>query len=222
MAPGRDARFGLRERKEAQKRLALLDAVLSRLAARPLAEIKVTDLCEEVAISEQTFFNTFGSKTSVLVYFVSLWSIEMQWRMARADEPRAALELLFEATVDQQRRWPWLMPEIVAEQLRARASELPTDPLPSATDKMLRFPAMDGIEELDPLPIGALVESQVAEAMRRGDLGGSRRDRQLIVSHLVALFFGATAATKDSDEHEALLRAGLASVWDSAAQEEPR
>jgi AcrR family transcriptional regulator len=48
--------FPLRDRKKAVTRLAILDAVINRLDGKPLADITIEEICEDVQISRGTFF----------------------------------------------------------------------------------------------------------------------------------------------------------------------
>ncbi len=55
-------RLGLRELKSAKKRLKLTQALVRRLALTPLEEVVMRDLCDDVEVSEITFFNYFPRK----------------------------------------------------------------------------------------------------------------------------------------------------------------
>ncbi len=213
--------LGLRERKAATKRLALLDALLKRLSDRPLEQITVRELCAEVGVSEQTFFNTFGSKASVLVYFVMLWSIEMQALMKGASNARHALEALFAQSAQLQMRFPWVMPAVISEQFRARHQGLSVAPVPTLADKWIRFGEQDAEEAFEPfekaeaLPVGAMIGAQLSRAVEHGAL--SRHvDRELLERQLVSLFFGATSAVHDPAELPDVMVRGLVALWETA------
>ena len=102
--------LGKRARNAAVKRMGLLDALVERLATRPLPVITVRELCDEVGIVEQTFFNIFGGKPALLMFYVMLWSIEMQWRMQRAASAEQGLQRVFEQSAERMQETPWLMP----------------------------------------------------------------------------------------------------------------
>lgn len=211
--------LGKRARNAATKRVALLDALLSRLEVRPLPAITVRELCLEVGIAEQTFFNTFSGKPGALVFYVMLWSVEMQWRMARASSAHAALRLLFARSAEVMRRTPWLMPEIIVHQIRAKAGGLPVEAPPTVGDKLLRFPDLDGVAAIDPAPIGVLVGGAVARAIGADELPAGT-DAGLVTRLLCALFFGAGASTPDPDAAADLLNDGFTTLWRGFARDE--
>ena len=110
----------LRERKAAQTRLALVDALVEALRERPFAEITVRSLCQEVGISEPTFFKYFPRKEDPLVLFVALWSIGLAVRAADDSlSGRDIVEMIFAETAREMQRSPRVMHEIIAHQMRA-------------------------------------------------------------------------------------------------------
>ena len=87
----------LRERKYATQKLKILDAFDKKLKEKSLADISVKEIAHELEISEMTFFNYFSSKKEVLIYFIELWSLEMQI-LIEGKEPIASIYLIFEET----------------------------------------------------------------------------------------------------------------------------
>ena len=87
----------LREKKYATQKLKILDAFDEKLKTKSLADISVKEIAAELEISEMTFFNYFGSKKEVLIYFIELWSLEMQI-LIEGKEPKEAIYLIFEET----------------------------------------------------------------------------------------------------------------------------
>jgi AcrR family transcriptional regulator len=75
--------LSLRERKYAQTKVNLLRTTVAKLNEKRLDEISVRELCDEVFISEATFFNYFPQKSDLLVYYIKLWSLEMQWHIEK-------------------------------------------------------------------------------------------------------------------------------------------
>jgi len=106
-------KLSLREKKYATQKLKILDAFDEKLKTKSLAEISVKEIAQELEISEMTFFNYFGSKKEVLVYFIELWSLEMQMHI-EGHEPIAAIYRIFEKTAKTIEKNPNLFMEIVA------------------------------------------------------------------------------------------------------------
>ncbi len=142
----------LRERKRARTRLALLDALLSRIGTRRIEQIPVKELCAEVEISEVTFFKHFPAKADLLTYFIQLWTIEMAWHADQASRTQGsglrAIEDIFARTAHDTAQNIDSMLEVIAHQAR-----MPKDlVLPGVTtaERLLRFPDFSGVE--NPLP----------------------------------------------------------------------
>jgi len=106
-------KLSLREKKYATQKLKILDAFDEKLKSKSLAEISVKEIAQELEISEMTFFNYFGSKKEVLVYFIELWSLEMQMHI-EGHEPIDAIYRIFEKTAETIEKNPNLFMEIVA------------------------------------------------------------------------------------------------------------
>ncbi len=204
-----------RARNAAEKRLGVLDALVRRLATRPLPTITVRELCDEVGISQQTFFNTFGGKPAVLVFYVMLWSIEMQWRMAHAASAEDALRLVFQESAERMRRTPWLMREIIVHQIRAHADGLAPAAPPTLGDKLLRFRDMPGAQSAEPVPIQVLLGDSVRRAIGDGELP-THTNPELLTQLLCALFFGAAASSPEPAVVADVLLSGFDALWRSA------
>lgn len=211
----------LRERKAARTRLALLDAVLARLAEGPLSTVNVKRVCAEVGVSEPTYFNYFGSKAGALVFHVYLWSVEAQWRLARAESARAGLQELFDRTAEGLREVPWLMPEIIVWQIRAMgttaAPSKPTLPPPTVADKLLRLPELEGVEQIQPLGVRQIFQVTLARAVAEGELPADT-DLDLAERLLLSLFFGAAACQGPADRVADTLSRGLELTWRSLSE----
>jgi len=105
--------LSLREKKYATQKLKILDTFDEKLKTKVLADISVKEICKELEISEMTFFNYFGSKKEVLVYYIELWSLEMQ-ELIKDAKPIEAIYLIFEQTAKTIEKNPNLFMEIVA------------------------------------------------------------------------------------------------------------
>lgn len=204
----------LRARKAARTRLALLDAVLARLVHGPLSTVSVAEVCAEVGVSQPTFFNYFGTKSGVLVFYVYLWSIEMQWRMGRAGSGRDSIQLVFDRSAAAVEETPWLMPEIVVFQIRSASDPdaLKQVPPPSVADKLMRFGELEGAESLEPMGVQDLFARALGQARDEGELSAST-DLDLANRLLTSLFFGSAASQRDASIAADTLSRGLDIIW---------
>ncbi len=105
--------LSLREKKQATLKLKILDTFDEKLKTKALVDISVKEVAKELDISEMTFFNYFGSKKEVLIYFIELWSLEMQMHI-EGHEPLEAIYRIFDETAKTIEKNPNLFMEIVA------------------------------------------------------------------------------------------------------------
>ncbi len=105
----------LRERKHALTKFALLDAVITKLRDKPLAEISVAELCAIVPISEVTFYNYFSKKSDLINCFMQLWSIDLLWHIKKRniEEGLGLIEEILEFTANTVEEIPNVMAEII-------------------------------------------------------------------------------------------------------------
>lgn len=73
----------LRERKAAQTRLAIADAIANALATLSLAEVRVEDVAEKASISRMTFFNYFPTKEAAVTWGYAAWLFRLQVELHR-------------------------------------------------------------------------------------------------------------------------------------------
>lgn len=106
-------KLSLREKKYATLKLKILDTFSEKLKEKSLADISVKEIAHELEISEMTFFNYFKSKKEVLIYFIELWSLQMQVDI-ETSTPIDAIYRIFENTALMIEENPNLFMEIVA------------------------------------------------------------------------------------------------------------
>lgn len=179
-----------RAKKFARTKVGLLNALVSRLDQRPIEEIAVRELCDAVQISEASFFNYFPKKHDILVYFVELWSIEAGAHADRAladQGPLAAIEAVFAITAQAVREHPAVMAEVIAHQARMAAP--PQLAEVSLAERLFALPELEGIDELEPRGLDAILPRLLDEAVRRGELPKGI-DKNMAFLALGAIFFG--------------------------------
>ncbi len=212
------SKIPLRERSRAKTRLALLDATLSQMQERAFADIRAADVARAAGVSEATFFNHFGSKGDLLLYFVQLWSIEVGSK-ARAFEPDggglAAIERVFAITAEQLSQWPRVMAEVVAHQATAGRPE--AVPEVSAAERIARFPECDGVDALPARGIDAIIERNLRRAVELGELP-RHADLETLSLAIASVFLGTPAALGPAlhPQLDALWRLQLALLWRGA------
>lgn len=189
-----------REQKAAATRVGLLQAMLRRIDERPLSEIPVKELCAEVGVSNQTFFNYFETKQALVLFFLSLWSVDMAARIAALDQddPLAAIEEFFVTTAELSEQNPGIMAEILAAQARFRFETPP--PPPTDADLMLAFPDRPELLEAPrDLGLQALIPPLIARAVALGQLP-PHTDVGLAFMGVATIFFGAAVLRRQAPQ----------------------
>ena len=109
--------FPLREIKRARNRLALVDAIFSKMQNKSFSQITTEELCRDAEISRGTFFRYFPRKADLIFYIYKLWEIEIIWHVINSDDTSPGLEAIeavfhkVAATIEDH---PHLFPEIIA------------------------------------------------------------------------------------------------------------
>ncbi len=209
----------LRERKRARTRLALLDALLSRIGPRSIEQIPVKELCAEVEISEVTFFKHFPAKSDLLTWFIQLWTIEMAWHADQAVRAQGsgleAVGEIFARTARDATQNIDIMLEIIAHQAR-----MPKDlalPGVSTAERLLRFPGLAGVECLPAEGLDSILPRFLHSAIEQGELPPSSDIASLTLA-LSSVFFGVPLCVGRHDPAAIapLYRQQLALVWAGA------
>jgi AcrR family transcriptional regulator len=182
---------GLRERKAAHTKVALMNAFLEQLETKAMDEIAVKAVCEIIPVSEVTFYNYFPRKTDIISFHLRLWSVQAQWGCARARlRGLEAVRHLYRTMAEGVERRPHLMNEAVS--FFSWNGEATLSPLTSA-EVMAAFPDLDGVGAFRSVPIPALLRERFEEARELGELPSSLDvDRWLPAA--LTIFFGAPLA----------------------------
>lgn len=179
---------GLRERKFARTRLKLARALVQRLEKMPLEEVAVRDLCDDVEVSEATFFNYFPRKVDLLDYHTQLWMLELNWRCQHAQaKGLAAIAVSFDFMASAFQNQAGVMSEIIARQALMREKPEPVDV--GLAERLIAFPDFDGIETL---PVGGVDKAwlpALEQAIRSGELPANTHIPTVMVG-LASIFYG--------------------------------
>lgn len=188
----------LRERKAAQTRLKLARALEPRLERQTLEAVAVRDLCDDIEISEATFFNYFLRKSDLLAYLGRLWTLELHWQAslaAKSTPGLAAIEAVFLEAGRQVQAHPHAWGEWIAWQAQQR--EKREEPPLSLAEKRLGFPEHEGIDTLEDQRVDALLAAQLQRAVDRGELPPNT-PIPMVMAGLISLFYGVILIMKQS------------------------
>lgn len=180
----------LREKKAAHIKIGLLRAATNRMLEKSLDEISVKEICDEVMISEGTFFNYFPKKSDLLIYYVQLWSVEVSWRVNNEFKFETQFDFIkeiFKLTADKFMQGFKIMKEVIS----LFASYAPSPQIIKLTkaELALAFPDYEGIEDIEPLPFYETFDPFLKKAIELGELPVTT-DYRLAGLGLWSIFFG--------------------------------
>lgn len=178
-------------RWRARTRIALVEALLPRLAQRSLEDIQVSELADAADISPATFFNYFPTKANLLTHFIQLWSLQVgiiaREVEAARDSALEAIEALFAATAEQATAGPRVMQEIIVHQARTLPSQWPS-PIEHA-ERRLFLPDIDDVDALPDTGLTDIIPGLLTKAVERGELPTHTHIDQLTLA-VASVFFG--------------------------------
>lgn len=217
--PIRFSDLSRREQKAARTRIALVEALVERLASRTLDEIAISELTEAADISQATFFNYFPSKSALLTWFIQLWSVEVAAVARRVeaehDSALLAIEALFLHTAEQTSEHPQVMLELIAHQARMPLNQ----ELPSVDRavRLLRLPDERDVLDLPDTGLGEILPLWIGRAVERGELPPDTPVGELTVS-VAAVFFGIplVLGRRSPEAIRPLYRSNLNLIWAGA------
>jgi len=205
-----------RAQNRARTRVALVEALMPRLAHEALDDVPVVDLAKSAGISQATFFNHFPSKRHLLTHFLQLWGLRVgaEARRVRAshDSALAAIEVLFHRTAQQMAEGPRVMLEIIAHQAQMPA-DLQVSPVDLA-ERLLWLPGEPDVMALSDQGLGGLLPVLLTEAVAQGELPPST-DIGATTLAAASVFFGVPLllANRQPQAIGPMYRHNLATLW---------
>jgi len=209
--------FSLRERKYAQTKSDLLDAVLEALDHKTLDEISVREICEAVPVSAATFFNYFSTKRDVLAYYLQLWMVRVRVRVRNVIEETEsgirAVEAIFDETAQIVSPHPGVMYELVAYYAVGIPQEGPP-PLTGA-EMALHFPHLRAAPQ-ESADLYGLLREGLRRAVARDELP-QKTDTLSVLVILMNVYFATFVTARmlavDPEGIGQLYRRQLDLVW---------
>lgn len=186
---------GLRERKAAETRLALVASLERHLATMDLDDITVDQLAADANVSRMTFFNYFPSKRDAVDMMMTIFVYRCEASIRQLDlRGAAAIEHVFELLGEALAKAPHGMRRLYA-QFCSRPATRTLPVLTRAEREQLLPSGWDGRDELASL--GRLFVRLAAEAKADGlPLVGSDYE----ISHFLGALLNGTAMVGHSSE----------------------
>ena len=188
-----------RQKKFAKTKTALLDALLDALETKELTSVMIKELAQKAEVSEPTFFNYFDSKQDMLVYFIQMWSIQMQDLAHKCQEQNNSfletIKAIFIESAKEIAVHPQILLEIIAFQagkVTPKAHEI------TVAEKWLFFEEIEGVEALEGMGLESILPELIAKAKETGELDEGV-DEELLFLMLSSLFFGTSLLVLKQD-----------------------
>ncbi len=180
----------LRERKHAQTKLALLRSAIEKLKEKPLDEITVKEICNELPVSEVTFYNYYPTKQDLIHFHLKLWSVEVTHHLTSECGPDAglsAIEAFFAFNAERMQEHPTLVREIITK--IARADNPPSLGAITKAELEHAFPDEPAMKDTGFTELPDILRPYVANAIHRGELP-KNTDQELVLNLLCTMFMG--------------------------------
>lgn len=208
----------LRERKFARTRISLYEALVVRLQEHSFEHISVRDLCEDVQVSEGTFFNYFPEKSDLLLYSMQIWGVLVTLRLRDLRSASCLEKVLsvFELTILEMEKHPRLLFEVIS--LFARADFLRPVSL-TQQERGQIFSDNPLAENSSPAHPGSIFTTIALEAKARREIP-EHADPEGLALGLEALFYGliVSAKSRGTDHLKKVYRKQVDMFWTGGNQ----
>ena len=189
----------LREVKKAKTKIELLRVLEEKLKNRPFELINITELCEDIMISEVTFYNYFKKKTDLILYHNKFLEIEIWIALNKLPlncTGLQAIEHIFEIISDKTEENMLLMREFLL--VIVNSHNPPNFQQITQAEILMKFPE---IKEMPPsnLSISLMLETIIKKAISDGDLN-KNNDIQSIQDFIITILIGLPFALLLSGE----------------------
>ncbi|UCF98808.1 MAG: TetR/AcrR family transcriptional regulator, partial [Spirochaetaceae bacterium] len=184
-------KISLHETRRARIKLNILKSALELIGSGAFDELFVGQICERAEVSRVTFFKYFPKKEDLLVYFMSLWSLE--WAVQQARSPKrglAAIYSLFGKAADYQNK-PGSFLSLIGS--IARLSTPPRQPEITAAERRILYPDYPEAMDFKILGLNDIFAAHLAEAREIGEIETEEAGEEMI-EILFTVFYGAPLA----------------------------
>lgn len=184
------AEYSLREKKFAKTKLRLTKQFMGQLAKTRFEDINIKEVCEEVEVSEATFYNYFTKKADVLHYHKALMNLRLQWYIDAGrpyENPLEAIRKVFDVFADSFTNQRQIY-EIISIYLREGCEH---HEFPEITDaeKYYKYPELDGIEKFNNKPLEEVFRYWIDIAGKEGVLPKGAKVGDILIA-LFSTFIG--------------------------------
>ena len=190
--------ISLRERKKARIKHTILEVTLELIGHGTLDQLHVEEICKKAEISKVTFFKYFNRKEDILIYFMRVWCFHIAVEQAQSKlEGLKAIERIYKRAGDYGNR-PGIMLSLIG--FIANLSAPPTPVELSEAERLLHYPDTVGVLELEILNLPQMVNLQIEEARKKGEIKKSLKVDEVRRALIAVFYGGALVAHTEGEE----------------------
>jgi hypothetical protein len=182
--------FSVREIKFARARLGVLGAFAQALQKTAYQDIRIKDLSRTCEISEPSFYSYFPQKDDLFLYFISLWSVDVQLHTKHLEPGLEAIYEIFRYTASTAKTNPNLLKEIISYQSRTDPAQAAKHVTPvSLAEKHIAFGKAPDLEMYPDQGLGPVLKRNLERALHSRQLQAGANVDVLLLT-LGSVFFG--------------------------------
>lgn len=184
----------LRERKAAKLKLLILSLVKNMLIEHSFHDIHVLDICKKANVSKVTFFRYFPQKEDVLLYFMRIWSFEVNMDLQKQRiNGSKAVKYIFDRYGDLCENYNSMILHLIKYHAASPTAIKPVSI--KRAEKQLLFPNESEVQQVEVLGFDKLLEKYLLEAIFRTEIT-KRSDVNEMASMLLTTTYGSILVAK--------------------------
>lgn len=206
--------INLRQKKFVNIKKALTEAFIERLKSIRFDEISISDICNEVGISEATFYNYFPQKIDVIFYFAAMHILKSRWILFHEKKDLSSVKkinMIFESFAEQMKS-PFLFFEVTAV---LSSQKIMLHPMKLEDfEKKLLFPECENIEDVSLKPIKEIIKELILEAKNKKEINDEISvDELTLLLHSVLIGGPLSLELKNFEDLLNLYKLHLSLIW---------
>ncbi|MBD3262087.1 MAG: TetR family transcriptional regulator [Candidatus Altiarchaeales archaeon] len=186
-----DSQIGLREKKHAQTKIHILTETLKQMREKNFDEINVKDICNQIPVSEVTFYNYFPRKSDLILYFLHLYTVSATHHVENKlleETGLQAIEELFNYTADEIRKHPNVIAEVIVFLARHKEKLCFTEL--SEAERQLVFPEnTEIVEDKTHIFLDDFLMQKLGNAIKKGQLPANTNMKTALYG-ITSIFYG--------------------------------
>ncbi|MCD4781763.1 MAG: TetR/AcrR family transcriptional regulator [Candidatus Omnitrophica bacterium] len=190
--------FLLREKKYAKTKIAVMNEFITRLQTQRFHDISIKDVCDQVEVSEATFYNYFPQKVDLIIYFKQLFAIKTIWLVQKKGHQLGAVDqihLLFSIIAEEMpgsNMFYEFISICVGEHFRHEALEI------SIAERYYAFSECPGIEDIPAMTFEIYLLQIIVQAVKEKSINTKLKAEEILIG-LMAILVGIPMTIEEED-----------------------